>query len=65
MSPCGYSFSGRQMVLRFGFVGASFVFAEPILHALTWPVILLGNLIAAAAMAGYLWYRHPLLTIRP
>jgi len=53
------------VVLGFGFVGASFVFAEPILHALTWPVILLGNLIAAAAMAGYLWYRHPLLTIRP
>ena len=53
------------VVLGFGFVGASFVFAEPILHALAWPVILLGNLIAAAAMTGYLWYRHPLLTIRP
>ncbi|MEE9191256.1 MAG: hypothetical protein V3U04_01385 [Candidatus Aerophobetes bacterium] len=53
------------VVLEFGFVGAAFVFAEPILHALAWPVILLGNLLAATAMAGYLWYRHPNLTIRP
>jgi len=53
------------VVLEFGFVGASLVFAEPILHALTWPVILLGNLIAATAMAGYLCYQHPNLTIRP
>ncbi len=53
------------VVLEFGFVGAAFVFAEPILHAIAWPVILLGNLLAATAMAGYLWYRHPNLTIRP
>ena len=53
------------VVLEFGFVGAAFVFAEPILHAIAWPVILLGNLLAATAMAGYLWYQHPNLTIRP
>ncbi len=53
------------VVLGFGFVGAAFVFAEPVLHALAWPVILLGNLLAATAMAGYLWYRHPNLMIRP
>ncbi len=53
------------VVLEFGFVGAAFVFAEPILHAIAWPVILLGNLLAATAMAVYLWYRHPNLTIRP
>ncbi|MFQ5684990.1 MAG: hypothetical protein ACE5HC_17185 [Candidatus Binatia bacterium] len=53
------------VVLEFGFVGAAFVLAEPVLHALTWPAILLGNLLAATAMAGYLWYRHPNLRIRP
>jgi len=53
------------VVLGFGFVGAALVFAEPVLHALALPVILLGNLLAATAMAGYLWYQHPLLTIRP
>ena len=53
------------VVLGFGFVGAAFMFAEPLLHALTWPVILLGNLLGATAMAGYLWYRHPNLMIRP
>jgi hypothetical protein len=53
------------VVFEFGFVGAAFIFAEPVLHALTWPAILIGNLLAAAAMAGYFWRRHPNLTIEP
>ncbi len=53
------------VVLEFGFIGAAFLFAEPILHALAWPMILIGNLLAAAGMAGYFWLRHPKLMIRP
>ncbi len=53
------------VVFEFGFVGLGMAFAEPVLRALTWPAILIGNLLAAAAMAGYFWRRHPALTIRP
>jgi hypothetical protein len=53
------------VVFEFGFVGVAFIFAEPILHTLTWPAILIGNLMAAAAMAIYFWRRHPGLTIEP
>ncbi|MBI2461045.1 MAG: hypothetical protein HYV61_06065 [Candidatus Rokubacteria bacterium] len=53
------------VVFEFGFVTVAWVVAEPVLRALTWPAVLVGNLLAAAAMAGYLWRRHPQLRIRP
>lgn len=53
------------VVLEFGFLGAAFFLVEPVLQALAWPVILFANLLAATAMAGYLWHQHPNLTIRP
>ncbi len=53
------------VVFEFGFLVGAMVFAEPVLHALAWPAILVGNLLAAAAMAGYFWHRHPHLTIIP
>lgn len=53
------------VVLEFGFIGAASVFAEPILHALAFPAVLVGNLLAAAGMAAYFWLRHPNLMIRP
>ncbi len=53
------------VVFEFGFVLLAMAFAEPILHAVTWPAILLGNLLAAGAMAAYFWRRHPNLTIWP
>lgn len=53
------------VIFEFGFVGAAFLFAEPILHALTWPAVLIGNLLAAAAMAAYFWRHHASMTIRP
>jgi hypothetical protein len=53
------------VVFMFGFIGVSMVFAEEVLHALAWPAILLGNLLAAGAMAWYFWRRHPQLTIWP
>ena len=53
------------VVFEFGFIGVSLVFAEAVLHALTLPAILIGNLLAAATMTGYFWRRHPDLTIHP
>ena len=53
------------VVFEFGFVGVAFIFFEPVLHALTWPAILVGNLLAAAVMAAYFWRRRPMLTIEP
>jgi hypothetical protein len=53
------------VIFEFGFVVATFVFAEPILRALAWPAILIGNFLAASAMAAYFWRHHPNLTIRP
>jgi hypothetical protein len=50
---------------EFAFVGACMLFAEPVLHALAWPAILVGNLLAAAAMAITLGRRHPHLRILP
>jgi hypothetical protein len=47
------------VILEFGFVGTAFVFAEPVLHELAWPMVLIGNLLAATGMASYLWLRHP------
>lgn len=47
------------------FVVGTMVFAETALRALSWFGVLVGNLLAAAAMTGYLWYRHPELEILP
>lgn len=52
-------------VFEFGFMVLAILFAEPVLHALTWPAVLVGNLLAALAMGVYLWRRHPRLTIWP
>jgi hypothetical protein len=53
------------VVLAFGFLVVALIFAEPILHALTWPAILGGDLLAAVAMGVYFWRRHPDLEIFP
>jgi hypothetical protein len=53
------------VVFEFGFVAAALLFAEPVLHALTWPAILGGNLLAALVMGAYFWRRHPNLQIFP
>ncbi len=53
------------VILDYGFLVGAMLFAEPILHAFAWPAILVGNLLAAAAMATYFWWQHPNLTIRP
>jgi hypothetical protein len=53
------------VVFEFGFLSATTLVEGRILQALAWQAILLGNLLAAAAMAGYFWRRHPNLKIRP
>jgi hypothetical protein len=53
------------VVLEFGFLFVAMLFAEPILHALTWPAILVGNLLAVLAMGAYFWRHHPGLQIFP
>jgi len=53
------------VILEFGFVGIAFIFAEPVLHELAWPVVLLGNLLAAAGMTCYFRLRHPTRKVRP
>jgi hypothetical protein len=61
----GFGIALLLVVFMFGFIGVSLAFAEEVLHALAWPAILVGNLLAAGAMAWYLWRRHPQLTIWP
>jgi hypothetical protein len=53
------------VVFEFGFLVVTLLFAEPVLQALTWPAILVGNLIAALAMGAYFWRRHPGLRVFP
>jgi hypothetical protein len=53
------------VIFEFGFLAAAMVFAEPILHALAWPAVLVGNLLAAASMAAYFWLHHRDLMISP
>jgi hypothetical protein len=53
------------VVFEFGFVLTCQVLAESVLDALTWPAVLTGNLLAAAAMATVLWRRHRQLDVLP
>ena len=53
------------VVFEFGFVGVTTLLAEPVLQALTWPAVLIGNLLTAIAMGGYFWSRHRHMTINP
>jgi hypothetical protein len=52
-------------IFECGFVFASQMIAESVLDALAWPAVLMGNLLAATAMAAVLWRRHPRLAILP
>ncbi len=43
-----------------GFMTVAFLFALPVLQALTISMIVAGNILAALVMGAYLWRRHPL-----
>jgi len=53
------------VVFEFGFTVTAMLFAAPVLKALTWPAVLVANLLAAAAMGAYFWLRHPALEVSP
>lgn len=50
---------------EFGFVAASTIFAEDVVSSIAWPAVVVGNVLAAAAMGVYFWKRHPKLRIEP
>ena len=64
-SNVGFAILLLFVVFEFGFVSVAFLVAEPLLGLLTWPAVLAGNLLAAAGMGGYLFYRHRNMTILP
>jgi hypothetical protein len=53
------------VVFEFGFVAFALLLFEPVLQALRWPMILVGNLLAAGAMGLFFRRRHPNLVILP
>lgn len=53
------------VVLQFGFIAVTTVFAAPVLRALSSWSILVANLLAAAAMTAYFRWRHPDLRVSP
>ncbi len=53
------------VIFQFGFIAVATVFAQPVLRVLSAWSILVANLLAAAAMAGFLWRRHPALRVSP
>ena len=61
----GFGFVLLFVILEACFTVAAMIVAEPVLRALTWPAILVANLLAAAAMVGYFWLRHPTMQMRP
>ena len=64
-SNVGFGILMLFVFFEFGFIVAAMFFAEPILHALAWPAVLVANILAAAAMGGYFWVRHPNLRVQP
>jgi hypothetical protein len=61
----GFGFVLLFVILEAGFTVAVMIVAEPVLRTLTWAAIMVANLLAAAAMAGYFWLRHPTLRMSP
>ena len=61
----GFGFVLMFVILEACFTAAVMIVAAPVLRELTWPAILVANLLAAAVMAGYFWLRHPTMRIQP
>jgi len=61
----GFGIVLLMVFFEFAFITICMVVAEPLLRALTWPAILVGNLLAILTMGGYFWRRHPNLSILP
>jgi hypothetical protein len=52
-------------IVESGFIAACMLFFEPVLRALAWPAVVVGNLLAALAMAGLFWRRHRHMVVAP
>lgn len=61
----GFGFVLLFVILEACFTAAMMIVAAPVLRALTWPAILIANLLAAGAMATYFWRRHPRMHMQP
>jgi hypothetical protein len=61
----GFGIFMMFVVFEFVFTAGAMLFAAPVLQALAWPAIVVANLLAAAAMGGYFWLRHPNLRVQP
>ena len=61
----GFGFVLLFVILEACFTAAVMIVAAPVLRTLTWPAILVANLLAAAVMTGYFWLRHPTMAMRP
>ena len=61
----GFGFVLLFVILEACFTVAMMIVAEPVLRALTWPAILVANLLAAGAMAAYFRLRHPAMRMQP
>ena len=57
----GYLLVVAAVVFELGFLIFILAFAEPLLQGIPWWGVLLGNLLAAIAMAAYFYKRHPQL----
>ena len=64
-SNAGFGILMLFVFFEFGFIAAAMLFAAPVLQALAWSAILVANLLAASAMGGYFWLRHPNLRVEP
>lgn len=64
-SHLGFGILLLFFVFEVGFLWACMLFAEPVLQALAWPAIVVGNVLAALTMAATLWRRHGDLAIQP
>ena len=64
-SSLGFGFVLLFVILEACFTVAMMIVAEPVLRALTWPAILVANLLAAGAMAAYFRLRHPTMLMQP
>jgi len=61
----GYGIALLMTIMMSGMIVLFMFVAEPILHAITIPSILVGNLLALAAMGTFFWLRHPKLKALP
>jgi hypothetical protein len=61
----GFGFVLLFVILEACFIAGVMIVAAPVLRALTWPTILVANVLAAAVMTGYFWLRHPTMAMRP